>query len=98
MKIYVGTNKKNAKEMSLKDIICISMEMNLHLSKKVKVTPDRFNDDSSSWINIRTNTRDGKSALDIVLEFDPENENKIVDIDVFKSDYILDEENMKRLV
>ena len=49
MKIYVGKNKKNAKETSLKDLIesCIK-------SDTINVTNNgSFEDNSASWLDVR---------------------------------------------
>lgn len=93
MKIYIGKNKKEAKQISLKDLLALKLSQDL--KDKNVCRKGRFSDDSASWIDLRKTTE--KGAIDIVIGFDPETENTFTDIDVYKSKWILDEENMKKL-
>jgi len=93
MKIYAGKNKKEAKEITLKQLLLKAIELNKETSS---VVADRFSDDSSSWINIRQFTELG--AMDISLTFEPDTDFTIEEISVWFSEFVLDEENMSRLL
>jgi len=92
MKIYIGKNKKKAKEVTLKQLICLSLE------KGLKIKSDRFSDDSGSWIDIIQDRLDRKGTIDVHLSFDPKDDNTIIDVDIWTAEYILDDENAKRIV
>lgn len=95
MKIYVGKNKREAKEVSLKSLMLSRFHKAFKLMKSCHVDGDRFGDDSASWIDIRQPVKDG--VVDITIGFDPETDNDIDNIRVWKSKYVLDEENMKEI-
>ncbi len=97
MKIYIGTNKKNAKEIDLKTLIGLSLNSFLE-NKKAIINMDRFGDNSASWIDIRQESKDKNSVIDIYLGFSPKDDNNIVEIGAWESKYIIDDENAKRLI
>lgn len=91
MKIYVGKNKKNSKEISLKNLIeaCIK-------SNKIEVTNNgRFSDNSASWLDVRKLL--GKKTIDVTILFDEKNDNVIKSMDFYECDIIVDEENMRKI-
>ncbi len=91
MKIYVGKNKKNAKEISLKNLIesCIK-------SDTISVTHNgSFEDNSASWLDVRKMSN--KKAIDVTILFDTKNGNTIESMDFYESDVIVDEENMRKI-
>jgi len=95
MKIYVGKNKKEAKEVTLKQLLLQSIESRYQFMKEHSVIGDRLNDDSASWVEIRLPIKGG--VLDVSINFDPEDDNIFEDIRIWKSKYILDEGNMKEI-
>jgi hypothetical protein len=97
MKIYIGKNKKNATEIDLKTLIGLSLNSFLE-NKNAKITMDRFGDNSASWIDIRQDSKDKKSVVDVYLGFDPKNDNNLIEINVWESKYIVDDEHAKKLV
>jgi hypothetical protein len=97
MKIYIGNNKKTAKEITLKQLIGLSLK-SYYAGKETTVKLDRFGDNSGSWINVRKKAKDEKSVLDILLNFDPKTDNTLDGIEIWESKYIIDEEHPKKLV
>lgn len=97
MKIYIGTNKKNAKEISIKTLIGLSLNSFLE-NRNAKITLDKFGDNSASWINIRQASKDKKSVIDTYIGFNPKDDNNIIEIGAWESKYIIDDENAKRLI
>lgn len=91
MKIYSGKNKKSAKEITAKELIFSLLKI-----KGAKIDRDRFSDDSSSWIYIRQELE--KKVVDIELHFEPENDNMIESIGVWEFNYLVDEDNGRRIV
>jgi len=90
MKIYHGKNKKQAKEITLKELVYNCLKI-----KGARIVCDRFSDDSASWIDVRI--KDKKGVIDTVLSFDVETDNTIELIENWRSYYKIDEENMKRV-
>lgn len=97
MKIYIGTNKKNAKEISMKTLIGLSLNSFLE-NRRAEISIDRFGDNSASWINIRQDSKDKKSVIDTYIGFSPKDDNNIIEIGAWESKYIIDDENAKRLI
>jgi hypothetical protein len=93
MKIYFGPNKSKAKLVTLKELIAYTMNLR---NKRSIVREDRFDDDSSSWLDVRQITDEG--ATDVTLAFDPDGDSTITEISVYQSKWKLDEENMKKLI
>jgi ribose 5-phosphate isomerase RpiB len=92
MKIYVGKNKKQAKEISLKELIAKCLK-----SEDCEVLDiDRFSDDSASWLSLRKDNK--KYVIDLQFDFDVEDDNIIEGFEIWKSNYVLDEENMKKII
>lgn len=87
MKIYVGKNKKSAKQVTLKDLMLSAIKM--------KATEYRLGDDSGSGISISQDVSDG--VLDVEIHFDPENDTEIIEVDVWKTKFKLDYDNMEKL-
>lgn len=101
MKIYLGKNKREAKEVTLKYLMDLLMGADLESNvKNCEVTSHRASDNSSSTLEIRKpfkSTYDEGGVYDIVFNFNPENENQIIDVDIYKLLWILNEDCMKRL-
>ena len=91
MKIYYGKNKKEAKEITFKDLM-IAITRAIKIEKR----PGRFGDDSASWFNIRKFNE--KGAVDVQIDFDPETDNSIIGVEVWQTDYKLDEDNSKQII
>lgn len=97
MKIYVGKNKKEAKEISLKSLLT---ELLCNDLDNVEIEADRFNDDSASWININQINEKDRVSIDIVVGFDPEDDNQFEGIRVWTTPIktIIDHDETKKLV
>jgi len=91
MKLYIGKNKKSAKEITLKNAIYKTLKI-----KGAEIDQDRFSDDSSSWIYFRQKVETG--VIDIEIHFDPETDNSIEEIGVWKYNYVIDEDNGKKII
>jgi len=96
MKIYIGKNKRGAKEISLKELLRYAMEQQFNSKRTHEIESGRFSDDSASWLQFRSYVNDG--AIDINIGFNPDNENELEDFTIHKSLYKLDEENMKQIL
>lgn len=92
MKFYVGPNKKKSREVSkIKAVYMILCDLE---NSRVELDLDKFSDNSSEWVQIRKKIKDG--VIDVVISSDPK-ENEVTDLEVYKTKYVLDEGNSKRL-
>jgi hypothetical protein len=96
MKIYVGSNKIKAKQITLKKLIYNSLQKDSNFKHKVEIDSDRFHDNSASWIDIRQLT--DKNVIDIVIGFNPENDNELEDIKIWESKYKVDDDSSKNII
>ena len=96
MKIYVGKNKKKLKQISLKNLLMIAFSDAKGFKRGSEFSNDTLGDNSASWIGTRQFNE--KGAVDVNIGFDPENDNKILDLKVWFSELILDEGHMKEII
>jgi hypothetical protein len=96
MKIYAGSNKLKAKQITLKELIYNSLQKDCNFKHKVEIESDRFNDGSSSWIDIRQLT--DVNVIDIVITFDAKDDDQIETINIWESKYKIDDDSSKRLI
>lgn len=106
MKLYVGPNKKNAKEISFEGILAVVLSKSGFI-----VDQGEHGDESASWVEVqkyisKERKKDtvavgeilGKRIL-INFVFDAEDKNKIDDISIYESEVkvIIDEDNQKKI-
>lgn len=91
MKIYFGNNKKESKQVTLKQLMIKLLKV-----EHTKINHGKFSDDSASWIEVRKIV--DKNVVDIELLFDVTTDNTIIDVQVWNTKYVIDEENNKRLI
>jgi len=96
MKIYVGSNKIKAKQITLKELIYNSLQKDSNFSNKVEINSDKFSDNSASWIEIEQFT--DVNVISIGINFDAEDDNKLEDITVWESKYKVDEDSSKQII
>jgi hypothetical protein len=96
MKIYVGSNKLKAKQITLKELIYNSLQKDCNFSNRVELNSDRFSDGSASWIEIRQFTNE--KVVDIGINFDAEDDNKLEDIAVWEYKYKVDDDSSKTII
>ena len=96
MKIYLGKNKKESKEISLKKLIIRSLINAEGFKRGTEFSNDTLGDNSASWVGIRQLNE--KGAVDVNIGFDPENDNNILNLKVWFSEFILDESGMKEII
>ena len=96
MKIYVGKNKKKLKEISLKQLLMRALIEAKGFKEGSEFCNDNLGDNSASWVSTRQFNE--KGAVDVNIGFDPENDNKILDLNIWFSEFILDDDNMKKII
>jgi hypothetical protein len=96
MKIYVGSNKLKAKQITLKELIYNSLQKDYNFKHKVKLNSDRFSDGSASWIEIEQFT--DVNVISMGINFDAEDDNKLENITVWESKYKVDEDSSKQII
>lgn len=97
MKIYVGKNKSKARLIDFKSLLAHVLTEGLNHKKDDEVSKGRLGDDSASWVNVRVPIKNNEGIFDIEINFDPEDDNIIESVQIFKSLYVLDEQNMTEL-
>ena len=96
MKIYIGKNKKKSKEISLKQLLMISFINAKGFKEGSEFSDNTLGDNSASWVSTRQFNE--KGAVDVNIGFDPKNDNKILDLKVWFSEFILNEGDMKKII
>ena len=84
MKIYIGKNKKSAKEVNLRYLINLTIGADLEeLDGKIEVSTHDSPDDSYATLDFRVpfENKVESGVYDIVLNFNPENLNEVNDFD-----------------
>lgn len=101
-KIYVGKNKKQARLVTLKQLLIMAMEE--MIGDKCEIISDTFNDNSASWIEVQKEVgcKDKPNKghrLDLVFDINPKTNNTLEDIKVYVSEKVVkyDDENMQRI-
>lgn len=100
-KIYIGTSKKNSKEITLKELL---MDRIKFKDKSLKLESGVHGDNSGSWLNLVKTLDKERVQFTVVLSFETpfkdEEPNMIIDdANLFKADIItiIDEERQKKL-
>lgn len=90
MKIYVGNNKKSAKQITFEELLAKKL-------KNFKIERDSFSDNSARWIEIIQKTKEHQVAINLL--FSPNYED-IIEIGVYLSKIItiVDEEHTIKLI
>lgn len=100
MKIYIGKNKKLAKEVNLRYLMNLMIGADFdELGGRIEVSTYDVDDDSYATLDFRVpfKNKTESGVYDIVLNFSPKNLNEVNDINIYKSLWVLDEQNMKKL-
>lgn len=93
-KIYFGKNKRDAKRITLKELLLKKGIINL---KVFELDHGRLLDNSDSYIEIRQGNTKKDGVIDVCLSFNVETDNSIEEIEIFESKFVIDEQNMKKL-
>ena len=90
-KIYVGKNKRKAKQITFEKLLCMELE-----KSGFKLENDCFSDSSLSWVGIIQQSKDN-SEITVNICF---NDGIIYSVNVYEAKIItiLDHDNAKKLI